>query len=89
MLKYSGLFTLIILLNVTCSKESATNNNASGNTGTGGSLAKFLLWAAFFIWQAGLSLMYLISANLHRYINYRFPSLAVLKRFFLSMINFL
>jgi len=56
MLKYSGLFTLIILLNVTCSKESATNNNASGNAGTGGSLAKFTIVSNYLYLASGFEL---------------------------------
>jgi len=56
MLKYAGLFALIILVNVTCSKESATNNNSSGSTGTGGSLARFTIVGNYLYIASGFSL---------------------------------
>jgi hypothetical protein len=43
MLKHFKFFAFIVLLSAACSKESATNNATSGNTGTGGSLAKFTI----------------------------------------------
>ena len=43
MVRHLALFCLIILVSVSCSKESATNNNSSGNAGTGGSLARFTI----------------------------------------------
>jgi len=56
MLRYTCLIILIVAVNVTCSKESATNNNPSGNTGTGGSLARFTIVGNYLYIASGFQL---------------------------------
>lgn len=54
MLKYIGLFVLIVLVNINCSKDAASNN-ASG-TGSGGSLARFTIVGNYLYIAGGWSL---------------------------------
>jgi len=56
MLKHLKFFAFIILMGAACSKEAATNNASSGNTGAGGSLAKFTIAGNYLYIVSGANL---------------------------------